>query len=115
MQEIDEKLADRALWLSAPGEVLNVKTLQEASDLWTVVSRVEDALGGLLREVGLLAADEGPTPYSAPVYFVGGRYFPSLSEHFWKLLHEIRNLEGQQEAAKTAATQGRLTAKWDAN
>ena len=113
-EEIDGKLADNGLWLSAPDDVVSVKTLQEAEALWAVVTKVEDALAALLTDFDLLGPD-GPSAYSAPVYFVGRRYFPSLSEHYWKLLHEIRALKGQKEVAKTVATRDSLTAKWDEN
>ena len=111
---VSTKLSERAVWLAAPTEVDDIRSLAAASEVWSIVGEVETALGSLLRSCDLLGPEEAVSAYKAPMYFVGGRYFPSLSEHFWKLLKEIRELEQRKVHAQSSVTRDGLLAKWDA-
>jgi len=108
---VDEALGDSALWL-APAEVpKNQRDISGATRVWAEVRRVEAALAELLDAYGLRGSE---TPlYKAPAYFVKGNYLPSLAEHYWRLVHEVQELEAQKGRIASDATRADLEAKWE--
>ncbi len=109
--DVDTALSDLALWESVQAQPEDRKGLAEATEIWSVVRGVPDALRVLLLDFGL--ASEAPPAYRAPVYFVSGRYFPALAEHYWGLLAEIRDLTARCAELDISQQRERLEAKWD--
>lgn len=111
-KRVDHALSSEGPWLEGnadePGEA---RSLASNPAVWSHVSAVDDALHELLAQYGL-AEDAAPV-YKAPAYFVGGRYFPALAEHYWKTLAEITELSAQKEAVDASAQRERLQKLWD--
>lgn len=110
-REISTALADEARWHSATEVPANTRDLTAAHEVWAVVSQVEAVLQGLLAEFGL--ADVEPPRYKAPAYFVKGLYLPGLTEHYWRLIHEVQELGEQRRRVEADAVRERLEAVWD--
>ena len=109
--DVDSTLSDLALWEAVRAEPTDRKSLAEATEIWGVVAGVPNALRELLLDFGL--ASQQPPEYRAPVYFVSGRYFPALAEHYWALLAEIRELGTRLTELAVSQQRDRLEAKWD--
>ncbi len=110
-EALAEALRDEAAWLEGPAETETPRTLEEASAVRAALGEADALLSSVLDEYGL-ALDPAPH-YHAPVYFVGGRYFPALAEHYWKLRREIAELKADRDAARTALTREHLAERWD--
>lgn len=110
-QALNDALRDEGAWLDGPSETESPRTLEDATAVRAALGAADARLASLLDEYGL-GIDPGPH-YHAPVYFVGGRYFPALAEHYWKLRRELAELEADRAAAQAAVTREGLVARWD--
>ncbi len=110
-EALAEALGDEAPWLAGPSETETPRTLEDATAVRAALAEADALLAALLDEYGL--GLDPPPHYHAPVYFVGGRYFPALAEHYWKLRRELAELEADRAAAQTAVTRERLVERWD--
>ncbi|MCC6621179.1 MAG: hypothetical protein IT385_07990 [Deltaproteobacteria bacterium] len=108
---IDGELQDPELWWNPGGEPANTRDLVGAVRAWERIATVEVDLKALLEEFGL--ADGGTPTYKLPAYFVGGLYMPSLAEHYWRIVHETKELEEQRKKLADNEVRERLQAKWD--
>jgi|GEM_PF-1254784 len=106
-------LGDIALWRTgADGERDNDKTeLSEVKAVWNHVNAGEAALATFLHRHGF--AETVRPVYKTPSFFVAGLYMPGLTEHFWKIIEEIRDLHAQKGALTTRVTREKLQALWD--
>jgi hypothetical protein len=109
-ERIDRALALEPVWLEgSPSD--DRRSLAEAPRVWGEVTKVEAETHAFLQEHGL--AGEGPAAYRAPLYFVNGRYFPSLAEHYWRLREELATLEAEHRQTQAHATRKSLEARWE--
>ncbi len=108
---LEEALSGEDIWLEPADEPADARSLVAARGVWNQVRHVEEDLSTLLREFGLVG-DAAPS-YKAPVYFVGGRYFPALAEHYWKLLGELRALETKRAELDKRSVRERLETRWN--
>lgn len=109
--KIDAELADAALWAAPAGEPANPRDLVGIPEVWARVQGVEKALHDFLSGFGLGGAE--PPGYKLPAYFVAGLYMPSLAEHYWRIVVEMRELEDQKKKLTETSVRERLQAKWD--
>ena len=108
---IDGELQDVDLWWNPGGEPANTRDLVGAVRAWERIAGAEKDLHALLTEFGLTEA--APITYKLPAYFVAGLYMPSLAEHYWRIVHETRELEEQRRKLAENEVRERLQAKWD--
>ena len=104
-------LGATARWLDGSHLTENPRTLTDA-EIWSdLKAAVDQPFDALLEKYGLKG--QQPAQFKGPVYFVGGRYFPALSEHYWKLRAELVDLE--REVAELSANEIRtaLLDRWD--
>ena len=104
-------LAPTARWMDGSHLSENPRTLADAeiwSDLNAVVDQPFDAL---LQQHGLRG--QHSSRFKGPVYFVGGRYFPALAEHYWKLRAELVDLEREVAELSAQETRTALLDRWD--
>lgn len=104
-------LADETMWLEAAQAPEGGRSLETLGAVWSTVCSVEGDLAALLQPFGL-ATDPMPS-YKAPAYFVGGRYLPTLAEHYWKLREELDELTRARDQAAEDSVRGRLASRWD--
>lgn len=105
-------LADPTLWLEGPAVTGNPRTVRDAAGVWSkVVSLIDEPFNAVLAEHGL--GGEEPSAFKGPVYFVGGRYFPTLAEHYWKLRAELVELQSEADALTATETRSTLLDRWD--
>jgi hypothetical protein len=107
---LDERLSDATMWQANPDGVAEVRTVVDAVLVWAEVQSVASSLNEALADMGFEGAAK---VYSAPLYFVSGRYFPALAEHFWRLLAEIKSLDQAKGQAVTERIETNLSSKWD--
>ena len=110
-QQLEADLSSESLWLSGSSLVNDNKTLVDCDGVWSKVREVESSLHAILGSHGL-AGPEAPV-YKAPLYFVSGRYFPALAEHFWRLLGELQALEEEKGEVEAKDLRSGLSSKWD--
>jgi len=110
-KSVSEALADEALWHEVTTVPENARDLRAATPVWAQVTRVEAALQETLDAFGL--ADAEPVHYKLPSYFVKGLYMPGLVEHYWRLVHEVEELEEHRRRVETDAVKARLETRWD--
>lgn len=106
------ELEDEALWLpeSLPASV-DKRSIDGVPGAWAKVTEVDVALAELLGGYGFDLAEV--TKYHVPAFFVKGLYMPSLAEHFWRLLTEIHELEGQKVQRLDEEVRSELQSLWD--
>jgi len=109
--DLERDLSDSALWLETSNLVNDNKTLVGCQGVWSKIQEVESSLQNILATHGL-SPDEPPS-YKAPLYFVSGRYFPALAEHFWRLIGELQQLEDERGQAAAQDLRSGLSSKWD--
>jgi hypothetical protein len=107
---IDGELADLSLWESPPHEPANPRDLAGVPGVSAKLGEAEKAVAQFLTGHGLSA--DGVS-YKLPAYFVGGLYMPSLAEHYWRIVVEIRELEDQKKKLVEQTTREKLQSKWD--
>ena len=107
---LNDSLGDTAKWMASPSDVNDARTLVDCTEVWMEVRSVEAMLQGVLDGAGF---DTSPPIYKAPLYFVNGRYFPALAEHFWRLLAELHGLQEERGEALADRVRDSLTSKWD--
>ncbi len=108
---IDGELADATQWDAPSHEPQNPRDLVGVPGVWSRVVEVERATHDFLQSFGL-AGGEAPV-YKLPAYFVAGLYMPSLAEHYWRLVVEVRELEEQRRKLSETSVRERLQSKWD--
>jgi len=108
---IDGELADVAQWDAPSHEPVNARDLIGVPGVWSRVTEVEHATHDFLQSFGLAGA-EAPS-YKLPAYFVAGLYMPSLAEHYWRIVVEVRELEEQRRKLSETSVRERLQSKWD--
>lgn len=109
-ERISAGLADLGLWLREFEAPEDQRSLDTAEPIWSVVRTVDGDLEALLAAFGLGGV---AGPYKAPPYFVGGLYFPSLAEHFWKLRAELAERERAKQAITVDSIRSRLESRWE--
>ena len=109
--KLEDELGESSLWFESSSLVNDNKTLVDCEGVWSKVRGVESTLQSVLQEYGLAGAD-APV-YKAPLYFVSGRYFPALAEHFWRLIEELQALEQEKGEAEANDLRSGLSSKWD--
>jgi hypothetical protein len=109
--DLKTQLSDVALWTETSSLINDNKTLVDCAGVWSKVKEVESSLQAILVRHGL-AGPEAPV-YKAPLYFVSGRYFPALAEHFWRLIGELGELEQERGEAEAQNLRSGLSSKWD--
>ena len=107
---LNDRLGDANKWMASPSDVNDARTLVDCTEVWMEVRSIEATLQAVLEGAGL---DASPPVYKAPLYFVNGRYFPALAEHFWRLLAEIHRLKEERGEAESDRVRDSLTSKWD--
>ena len=87
------------------------KTLVEHEAVWSKVRAIESTLQEILSSHAISGPE--PASYKAPLYFVSGRYFPALAEHYWRLVGELQALEEEKGAVEAKDIRSGLSSKWD--
>lgn len=108
--KVDAALSDDAVWTTSAEVPKNKNDISAQTAVWERVQPVETDLQALLDTFGL---GSDPVRYKAPAYFVKGLYLPSLAEHYWRLVQEVQELEGQKTQIVDDATRAELESKWD--
>ncbi len=103
-------LAEDGPWLAAYEAPTDARSLVEATEVWAVVQTADSDLAALLGDFGLAT---GVPAYKAPAYFVGGLYFPSLAEHYWKIHADLAALQGEKEQLHDTTVRAALEDRWD--
>ncbi len=111
-ERIDGQIADHGLWSQGADPSEPAADLKALDSVWSIVTTVQDDVAKLLSGFGF---SESVSPYKAPAYFVDGRYFPSLAEHFWRLRIELSDLTSEIAQRSDDAVRSRLLARWDAS
>lgn len=114
--QVLEALGEDALWFPADveeeGDDEVRRSIGANEALWAAVNGICATVAGLREKYGFPVLEEELT-YRAPTWFIGRRYLPSLSEKYWRYIHELKELEGQLTGIETAASKTELTSRWD--
>ena len=105
-------LEDSTLWFPSHGPEGRA-TIADNPALWTAVSRITDTVNGLRQRFGYPPPSE-PVEYKPPTWFIGRRYLPTLSENYWRLLSELRDLETRAASIERDSSRTELAKRWDA-
>jgi len=106
-----EGLGAEELWLEGAHTTDNPRSLRDSGVWARIVELVDGPFNALLSEHGL-SGDE-PHAFKGPVYFVAGRYYPALAEHYWKLRAELVDLQTEAEELAAQETRASLLDRWD--
>ena len=90
------------------------KNLRDVVSVWQAVSAVDHQVEALAGTFHLGADDRTPPGYQPPARFIGRDHLPTLVEHYFRHIVELRRL-GQHAAALTAEGHKQArAARWDA-
>jgi hypothetical protein len=117
--EVKARLTPLDLWLKSDddgkcvGHLRSLPSEEDCKDLsalrpvWAVVQGIDARLEAIAGKYGLPPDDRVPKGYTPPKRFISGKHLPTLVEHFWRELAEVRRLEAGERA--TAGEQKRRT------
>lgn len=109
-EEAVKALASTERWLPPEGPPSDPRSLEGVQGVSSALGGVQARLSVLLQEFKF--AEEAPA-YRYPAYFVAGFYLPTLAEHYWRIVTEIRELEAKKAELALNATRDLLEARWD--
>ena len=110
-ENLGDALQEASRWLEGGHHTDNPRTLRDAA-VWEHLSKVVDEpFQQLLVRHGLTGGQT--RHFKGPVYFVGGRYYPALAEHYWKLRTELVDLERAVAELSAEETRAALLDRWD--
>lgn len=116
--ELQLVLAHDEPWLALANSVEPLpeqrKNLREVAAVWQAVSAIDPQIEALAATWHLGADDRTPPGYQPPARFIGRDHLPTLVEHYFRHVVELRRL-GQHAAHRTAEAQKQArAARWDA-
>lgn len=113
-KEVDDTLAPLDPWLAGLELGGDHRHISENTEVWARVEQVNHAVERLLGDKGFprVGAAYGVS-YKEPARFIHGRYLPTLSERYWKLIAELLNLRSQVAAQLAARSRSDLVRRWD--
>lgn len=106
-------LEDEALWFPTGPLAEGRVSVADSPALWAAVGGITGTVRALRERFGYPASAE-PIEYRPPSWFIGRRYLPTLSEKYWRLIAELRELEVQAQSIKRDTSRSVLSKRWDA-
>ena len=110
-ERVRAALEPREIWEHTVAAPEDGWSLDGVPVVWDPLEEVSDAVAKLVTSHGFKATER--LRYKAPKYFVDGDYLPTLGEHHWRLLSEIRGLAVSVHQAEREAHADELAARWD--
>ena len=106
-----KELEDPSAWETDGPVPEDRRSLAGCPGVWSRIALIEHGTLELLAEYGL--AEDTPTPYKPPAFFINGRFLPALAEHFWRLSIELRELRQRREQVSEKSIRDRLETRWN--
>jgi hypothetical protein len=106
-------LDDEALWFPTGPLTEGRASVADSPGLWAAVGGITGTVRAL-RERFHYPPSLEPIEYKPPSWFIGRRYLPTLSEKYWRLIAELRELDTLAQGIKRDTSRSVLTKRWDA-
>ncbi|MSP91637.1 MAG: hypothetical protein EXR79_07515 [Myxococcales bacterium] len=90
------------------------KDLSAVRPAWTVIAAIDARVEALAQQHGLTADDRVPKGYTPPKRFILGKHLPTLVEHFWKALDDVRRAEDSARQTDVESQKRRRAERWAA-
>ncbi len=88
------------------------KSLRAIAAVWSEVTAIDGELEALARHVGLPGDDRDPAGYQPPARFVGHQHLPTLCEHYFRHIVELRSLEARQNQSTEQRHRNQRAERW---
>ncbi|MFA5624650.1 MAG: hypothetical protein WC966_06315 [Bradymonadales bacterium] len=98
------------LWTNAEAKAGDAKTLEGNPEVWAILVEISPAIERFMKDEGLPC--DVPA-YKTPLYFIDGKFAPSIIEKYWAALVSLRALDVEIQEDSHERRRAAQAERWD--
>jgi len=112
---IVSELESSELWMSGHRYLKGAKTMEDHTELWSVVGRISETAQQIMERHDFPAArrEAGEIRYRQPTWFIAGRLMTTIAEKYWRKMTEWAEVQRELEELDTQSRREALKQRWD--